>query len=112
MKIKFCPKCGKLLIPIKHEDKFFLSCKPCNYIEEIRDEDFLDNTEKLKEKIKVGIGVNNDKNIYATYPHECSKCGHIGAEVLDKGPQYSDEDTIIQYKCGKCEHVDTEGEAY
>ncbi|MCQ5337198.1 MAG: DNA-directed RNA polymerase subunit M [Candidatus Methanomethylicia archaeon] len=29
--MEFCPKCGKLLVPVKKDDKTILVCKYCNY---------------------------------------------------------------------------------
>ena len=71
-------------------------------------------TKKLieKEKIKheeIGRGVVTDKNTFATYDHECEKCGHKKAEVIDVGVLYSDEDNLILLKCGKCGYSERVG---
>jgi len=62
----------------------------------------LEATESIKKKKLVGTGIIDDKNIYATYPHKCKKCGHDKAQVIDLGIWYSDEAGVIRFKCGKC----------
>ena len=84
MKVKFCPKWNKILIPINNCEKFYLACKPCKHHEEIRDKDFLDSSEELEKIEETGSEVVDDINIFATYPHKWSKCGLKGADVLDK----------------------------
>ena len=68
-------------------------------------------SEKITKKEKIGKGVIEDKDVFADYKHECKKCGHRGAEVVDLGVQYSDEDNLFLVKCGKCGHTERIGEA-
>ena len=48
------------------------------------------------------IEVADDKNILAVFNHKCKKCGHDKAEMLEIGAFYSDEDSVVRMKCGKC----------
>jgi len=74
-----------------------VKCKKCGFFSKGK------LTSKEKEEIeKKGGGVIKDEDIYASYPHKCKKCGFGKAEMLSMGPWYSDEDTVVQYKCGKC----------
>lgn len=86
----FCPKCGSLL-----ENQ---TCS-CGFTKT--------TTLKLKEKPKhKTIEVVDSKNLLAVYDHDCEKCGHKKAELIEKGQMYSDEDDVILYKCGRCGHVE------
>lgn len=93
MASRFCKKCKTLKFPIKKDAKINLKVK-----------------EKIPKKEKIGKGVVEDKNLYATYPNKCRKCGHVGAEVSDLGAQYSDEDNLFLIKCGKCGYVERIGD--
>jgi len=62
----------------------------------------LEASENIKKKPVIGTGVVEDKNIFATYPHKCKKCGYDKAQVIDMGIWYSDEAAVTRFKCGKC----------
>ena len=58
--------------------------------------------EKIIHKPSRGKGIVNEKNVFASYNHKCSKCGYDKAEMIDLGAQYSDENELVIVKCGKC----------
>jgi len=99
MGLKFCPKCGDVLIPGKKGDKFFANCEKCGFSKEVKR---LRTRENFEPKIKIGEGVNKEKNPFATYFNKCQKCGYDKAQIIDMGVFYSDEDNLIMLKCGKC----------
>ena len=68
------------------------------------------SSEKIKPPEEVGKGVVDKENSFATYKHECKKCGHTGAEINDLGVQWSDEDNLYLATCGKCGHSERIGE--
>ncbi|MEM3142594.1 MAG: DNA-directed RNA polymerase subunit M [Zestosphaera sp.] len=35
--MKFCPKCGTMLIPVREEDKTYLVCSRCGYKEPLKE---------------------------------------------------------------------------
>ncbi len=107
MTIKFCKKCKTLMKPYKEGGEVFLKCPKCGFKSKVD----LTSSENIPKKEKVGKGVSEDKNVFATYKHECSKCGHVGAEINDLGVQYSDEDNLFLAKCGKCGHSERIGDA-
>jgi len=106
MTIKFCKKCKTLLKPEKKEGEVFLKCSKCGF----ESKSDLTSSENIPKKEKVGKGVSEDKNVFATYKHECEKCGYDKAQVLDLGVSYSDEDNLMFLKCGKCGHSERVGE--
>ena len=58
--------------------------------------------EKIIKFPETGEGVIKDKNIFADYPFKCEKCNYTKAEVIERPPSISDEDTLTYLKCGKC----------
>jgi DNA-directed RNA polymerase subunit M/transcription elongation factor TFIIS len=68
-------------------------------------------SEKIPKKEKIGEGIVEEKNVFATYPYKCKECGYDKAEVMDAGVQYSDEDNLFLVKCGKCGNVERIGDA-
>ena len=62
----------------------------------------LTSTEKIHHEKEKGEGVVKDKNINATYPHKCEKCGYGKSEIVDEGVKYTDEAGVILLECGKC----------
>ena len=67
----------------------------------------LEVTETVKQKEIVGTGVIPDENIYATYPHECKKCGYNKGQLIELGIWFSDEEGVVRVKCGKCGWAET-----
>ena len=55
-----------------------------------------------KSRIQVSDGINP----LAVHNHCCKYCGYEKAELIEIVPFYSDEDSIIKMKCGKCGKVE------
>ena len=106
MALKFCKKCKSLMTVLTDSDGVFLRCPKCGF-ESVAN---LSSREKIPAKEKVGEGFSDSRNIFATYKHKCSKCGHVGAEINDLGVQYSDEDNLFLVTCGKCGFTERVGE--
>lgn len=100
MTTKFCPKCKSILIPKKGKAHEYLFCKICGY--ESRKKSDLKSKEKIPKKEFRKEGVVKDKNIFATYPNKCKKCGYNKAEIINQGVKYSDEESSVLLRCGKC----------
>ena len=77
---------------MKPLDKGMFECISCNHKEKGKD---LIETEKIPEHEIVEEGVVEDKNT-------CEKCGFDKAEVVERQPYVSDEDSLTYLKCGKC----------
>jgi len=102
MTIKFCKKCKSLVGFFKNKNKVFYFCNECKLGGEVKDKDFLNEIEKEIHKKETGKGIIKNKNIFATYPFKCKKCGYNKAEIIDQGVKYSDEESEILFQCGKC----------
>ncbi len=82
----------------KEEEIIRSYCKKCNTSKESAGTSF---SEKHTNEIR-GSGITSEKSASATYDNKCKKCGHTGADVIDVGVLFSDEDHLILLKCGNC----------
>lgn len=73
-------------------------CSNCNSVEK----GDLVARENIKQKEQPKKGVVDDKNIFADYNSICKKCGYDKAQVIERQPYISDEDSLTFLKCGKC----------
>lgn len=104
MAMRFCPRCGKMMIM---QDDYGLNvCRcDCGYYTY----DAVDTTasEKQAKVAEVGKGVAKDSDFETEgFPHKCKKCGHENADVVDLGAPYSDEANIYLFRCKKCKHIE------
>ncbi len=51
--MKFCPKCGSVMIVVRKEGKLYYQCTRCGYIEPVKKGDSMKIVEKADEKKKV-----------------------------------------------------------
>lgn len=79
--------------------KGMFECIDCGFKDKGKD---LIEKEEIKKPPKVKEGVVKEENIFADYPFKCSKCGYGKAEVIERPPSVSDEDTHTYLRCGKC----------
>ena len=100
--MEFCQNCGK---PLKIENEK-AGCD-CEFSKEMNS---LFLNEKIVKKIKKGEGVFDEKEFRSEkgFPHQCKKCWHEFAEVVDLGAFYSDESNVHLFKCKKCGNIERE----
>ena len=96
--MEFCKNCSGMLWP---DGSGNLICKSCNY--QIKGE--IISSEKIQKKEEIGRGLVDESNPFATYQHECEKCGYNKSELGFRDPMYTDEDNLVFLKCGKCGFV-------
>ncbi|MBU2562713.1 MAG: hypothetical protein KKF68_03570 [Nanoarchaeota archaeon] len=100
MGINFCKKCGvPLELKKRGVDRVF-RCKKCDSVNQAKGH--VISNEKVQHEKERGTGVKKDENIFATYHHNCKKCGYDKVQVLDLGVFISDEDNLILLQCGRC----------
>jgi DNA-directed RNA polymerase subunit M/transcription elongation factor TFIIS len=102
--IIFCPNCASILKIKKLADNTTIKFCSCGYklkIEEINSTKF---SEKMKNKKMETLDLTENK--LAVFDHICKKCGYNKAEIIERGTQYSDEDDMTFFKCGKCGYME------
>jgi DNA-directed RNA polymerase subunit M len=96
--MKFCPKCGSILMP--KNNKFI--CPRCNYKTTEKEEAV------MREKIESQKAVDIIEKEIETLPlteAECPKCRHKKAFFWTIQTRAADEPETRFYKCEKCRHV-------
>ncbi|AMM53869.1 MULTISPECIES: transcription factor S [Thermococcaceae] len=104
--VKFCPKCGSIMIPDKKRGVFV--CRKCGYEEPINPEDAkaYRRTEEVKHKPDEGvIVVEQDFSTLPTAKVTCPKCGYHEAWWWELQTRAGDEPSTIFYKCKRCGYV-------
>ena len=98
----FCPKCKRIMIPKKEENKRFMICS-CGYKE--------NSVEKAKIRDiiqqKAGIDVvdKNTEDLLPLTDATCPKCGHEKAFYWLIQTRASDEPETKFHRCQKCKHT-------
>ncbi len=96
----FCKICGGLLqLKLTPYGKW-MSCGKGHFQPQL-----VQHSEPLTFKIKPtesSPGIADDHNVLAVHQHRCQKCGYELAELIEIAPFYSDEDSLIKMKCGRC----------
>ncbi|MBD3253377.1 hypothetical protein GF386_06595 [Candidatus Pacearchaeota archaeon] len=94
--MKFCKKCNSIMKPV---DNNILQCVSCDYQEDGE----LISKESIPGKTEIKKDVIEDRgNEFANYEHKCKKCGFDKAQIVEREPYITDEDTLLFLKCGKC----------
>ena len=96
--MKFCPKCGSLLI---QKTKRF-ACVKCSY--STKEKIKIMASEKLKKETKIGVLHEKDANVWPTVAETCPKCGNDQAYHFTAQMRAADEAETRFYKCTKCKH--------
>lgn len=97
--MRFCPKCGKILIPKNNR----LICN-CGYEDEISDEDIKEEYQFEGEKVKENmIIVKKDNNLaLPTKEITCYKCGGTKGYWWTVQTRSADEAPTYFIRCAKC----------
>jgi DNA-directed RNA polymerase subunit M/transcription elongation factor TFIIS len=98
--MEFCKACGSIM-KLKRS-VWMCSCgeKDIAFIKKV--------SEKIDHEKKGEDFEKTSENILAVFDHICSQCGHNKAQFISKGVAISDEDELIELKCGKCGHHDVQ----
>lgn len=98
--MKFCPKCGSLLI--KKQKNF--GCSRCDYI--TKEEISIKTNEESKERNFVAvIDQEKESNINPITDFECPRCKNDKAYFWTQQMRAGDEPESKFYRCTKCKTV-------
>ncbi len=99
--MKFCPKCGSIILPVKKGNKTMMKCSSCSYISNKKENIILKEEITLAKEDKIEV---IDKNI-TTLPKtdaECPKCHHNKAYYWLVQTRAADEAATRFFRCTKC----------
>jgi len=107
--MEFCPRCGKLMVPIRKDGKVILKCTGCGYEKEPEGQN---NKLIISHKVQHspqerGIVVIEGKkvNLKATVKAKCPKCGYNRAYFWMVQTRAADEPSTRFFKCARCGYV-------
>jgi len=99
--MKFCPKCGTTLLPVKKGKHVVLNCPKCGY-ETTKGEKAVAKIRQDRENI---IVIGREEQKVRTLPKtkvECSKCGNREAYYWLVQTRGADESSTQFFRCTKC----------
>lgn len=99
--MKFCPKCGSIILPIKKGNKTIMKCPSCNYRSNKKENIILKEEIELAKENKIEI---IDKSV-TTLPKtdaECPKCHNDKAYYWLVQTRAADEAATRFFRCTKC----------
>jgi len=109
--MKFCPKCGTLMRPVRRQGKRVLVCPSCGYEE---DAGGTGGSYSISSKIKHSprdkiIVLDSDQKLESLPKIRdqvyCPKCGHNEAYYWVMQTRRADEPPTRFYRCTKCNYV-------
>ena len=100
--MKFCPKCGSLLVPKKNNRKI-LGCHSCSYSEKTKEKTTI--KEEVKTKAKKVEVIDKEIEILPLTDTSCPKCHNKKAYFWEVQTRASDEPVTKFLRCQKCNHT-------
>ena len=97
--MKFCPKCGSILIQKKKR----FACPKCNYVS--KEKVKLTSSEKGGINNKIDVLHEKDSNVWPTVSATCLKCGNDEAFFWTAQMRAADEAETRFFRCTKCKHT-------
>jgi len=99
--MKFCPKCGSIMMPkaTKGKNQFVCSCGFKQEAEKVV------ITETVKDKAPELAIIEKEEVINPIVDIDCPKCGNKQAENWEIQTRSADEPATRFFKCTKCRHT-------
>jgi DNA-directed RNA polymerase subunit M len=104
--MKFCEKCGNLMIATKKDGVSGYFCRKCGIFVKGKAESSTLIGEKIEQEEDT-VKVVKEEDNYAQYPRtniECPECGHNEAYWYMQQTRGADEPQTKFYSCVKCGH--------
>jgi DNA-directed RNA polymerase subunit M len=103
--MRFCPKCGGLLLPKKEKDRTVLVCRSCGHVQEAENLDEYRVVRSREKEEDVLVIEEEAKPGLPTTRTRCPNCGHDVAYWWIRQTRAADEPSTRFYKCAKCGKV-------
>jgi len=110
--MKFCPKCGTLMIAKTINGRRVLVCPKCGYIEEAHGNPTVQSVRstQIKSRSRTVVIVEGSVNVPPTATLikgevRCPKCGHDEVYAWQIQTRAADEPATTFYRCAKCGHT-------
>jgi len=109
--VKFCPRCGSLMVVRKVDDKLMFVCPNCGYTEEVKSGSSVQLAvlrKEIKHSEKEKIVVVDPNINWKAMPKTrvtCPRCGYHEAYVWVVQTRRADEPPTRFFKCVRCGYV-------
>lgn len=103
--MRFCPKCGGLMLPKKEGEQPILVCGSCGYSERTENLEGYRVVKKERTEDDILIIEDERKPALPTTRVRCPSCGHDTAYWWMRQTRAADEPSTRFYKCAKCGKV-------
>ncbi len=106
--MRFCPRCGSLMVVRRAGDQPYWVCPSCGYSELPSEPQNATIVEKIRHSEKERIIVVNRAEELQTLPRtsaQCPKCGYGEAYYWLMQTRRADEPPTRFFKCVRCGHV-------
>lgn len=103
--MKFCPKCGGLMLPRKIEEGLILTCGGCGHVvKAVEAEEYrlVKRLEQKEEEVKI---IEEEPPTLPTAHARCPSCGHSKAYWWLRQTRGADEPATRFFRCVKCGHT-------
>ena len=97
--MEFCPKCGCVLV----EKRKNYGCARCGY--SVKGKIKIEATEKIKEKIKIGVVNEKEIDVFPVTAETCPKCNNKEAYFWSTQMRSADESETRFFRCTKCKQT-------
>jgi len=104
-RMKFCPRCGSLMLPRKIEKGLILTCSGCGHVVkdvEAQEYRLVKRFEQKEEEVKI---IEGEPPTLPTAHTRCPSCGHDKAHWWLRQTRGADEPTTRFFRCVKCGHT-------
>ncbi len=105
-KIKFCPRCGSVMVPQLRDGKKVLVCPKCGYVEEAEDVDytFVNKAQRSPKDMIIVVDANEPPPTAVVLKGKirCPRCGHDEVYFWMQQTRSADEPPTRFYRCAKC----------
>jgi len=105
MPLKFCPKCGTLMVPKNVGGNIVLVCRKCGYTEKVDKGFHMSTVSETKNEEKKKILVIDEEVQVKVLPKThitCPKCGNNEAYFWTVQTRAADEPATRFFRCTKC----------
>jgi len=105
MPLKFCPKCGTLMVPKSKSGKIVMVCRKCGYEEAVDRSNLRMTAVALTRKQEKKIIVIDKEVATKVLPKTritCPKCGYHEAYFWTVQTRAADEPATCFFRCVKC----------
>ncbi|MFT7615654.1 MAG: DNA-directed RNA polymerase subunit M [Candidatus Woesearchaeota archaeon] len=102
--MKFCSKCGALMLPKKEKSGMIMACGSCDHTLKTVTEEKIEVAVKHKDEIHV-VAADQEDSALPTTDASCDKCNNDQAYYWVVQTRSSDEPATKFLKCTKCKHT-------